>query len=466
MSKRNRMPRAKQPDLAAHVNFKLPILAGAVSALAIVVLGASAANVVLQGHIRINEHRQPASKVVMPATQENAQRASASQTPSGSLVDKYGPAAASPGVAAAIRQAAPAQTPDGAKQASDAYEALSHGTWKPSANPTIAIMSGVVPPYMPPQQAAFLAQRLPKLPVMRRSLSVEQMAGEPIDPQDAALATLGASRAEISAVNDRMLASYLRDRFGPVAVPPLHRGHNVPAMQSQMAYRSDHQGSIREMTDASGNIVWQGSYDPYGNVTTLQGSQMPDFMFQGMYYHPRSNTYLTLNRVYSPTLGRWLSRDPMGEEAGTNLYAFVGNDPINRTDPLGLQMGYHYGNWGGQGWANGSWTSEMSNFPRQGQSGWRAPINPRDWCYYYHDVCLHNAGRNPNAACRKSQRGDCDKKLADCLTGVANKYQTGPGNDIWEQITIFRGQPNATTDIYYGNNLQQYPLPSGAWPIH
>lgn len=39
---------------------------------------------------------------------------------------------------------------------------------------------------------------------------------------------------------------------------------------------------------------------------------------------------------YDPRMGRWLSRDPLGEQGGFNLYAYCGNDPVNRHDPLGL----------------------------------------------------------------------------------------------------------------------------------
>jgi RHS repeat-associated protein len=42
-------------------------------------------------------------------------------------------------------------------------------------------------------------------------------------------------------------------------------------------------------------------------------------------------------RYYLPKLGRWPSRDPIGEKGGVNLYGFVGNNGVNRTDYLGLK---------------------------------------------------------------------------------------------------------------------------------
>jgi hypothetical protein len=44
----------------------------------------------------------------------------------------------------------------------------------------------------------------------------------------------------------------------------------------------------------------------------------------------------TASAFYDPHIGRWVSRDPIGEHGGPNVYAFVGNDSVNKTDMLGL----------------------------------------------------------------------------------------------------------------------------------
>ena len=101
-------------------------------------------------------------------------------------------------------------------------------------------------------------------------------------------------------------------------------------------YTRDHLGSIREVTDSAGGVVARYDYDPYGNRVVLSGQMVADFGYTGHYHHAPSGLNLTLYRAYNPQPGRWLSRDPIGEAGGINLYGYVGNDPVSMVDPLGL----------------------------------------------------------------------------------------------------------------------------------
>jgi RHS repeat-associated protein len=100
-------------------------------------------------------------------------------------------------------------------------------------------------------------------------------------------------------------------------------------------FTRDHLGSVREMTDNTGAIRARYDYDPYGRRTKLQGDLDADFGYAGMYYHAASGLNLTYFRPYDADLGRWLSRDPLGEIIGLNLYDYVLNNPINWFDPYG-----------------------------------------------------------------------------------------------------------------------------------
>lgn len=118
-------------------------------------------------------------------------------------------------------------------------------------------------------------------------------------------------------------------------------------------YTRDHLGSIRELTDSSGNVRARYEYDPFGRRTKLAGDMESDFGFAGMFWSAEVNLFLTHFRAYDPQLGRWLSQDPLENAEiieGPNLYAYVENDPINMIDPLGL-LGAGGLHWTDEEWA-------------------------------------------------------------------------------------------------------------------
>jgi len=104
-------------------------------------------------------------------------------------------------------------------------------------------------------------------------------------------------------------------------------------------YTSDHLGSVREVCNSSGSIVARYSYDPYGRVTLVSGSNLATKQYTGDYYHAASGLNLTKYRAYDPNTGKWLSRDPKGENGGMNLYAYCHDKPIGLLDRLGLAAG-------------------------------------------------------------------------------------------------------------------------------
>jgi RHS repeat-associated protein len=107
--------------------------------------------------------------------------------------------------------------------------------------------------------------------------------------------------------------------------------------EARLFYTVDHLGSVRQLTDGQGSVTASFDYDPWGRMVRAGAEIDPALAFAGYRWHTPSGLALTHYRAYDPDLGRWLSRDPLGEEGEDNLYAYAGNDPVNRLDPLGLK---------------------------------------------------------------------------------------------------------------------------------
>lgn len=101
----------------------------------------------------------------------------------------------------------------------------------------------------------------------------------------------------------------------------------------------DGNGNVSQIVDGSDNsIVAVYHYDPYGNAIVASGPEARNnsFRFSTKYFDAETGLYYYGYRYYSPDLGRWLTRDPIAEDGGINLYCIAENDPINHIDSLGM----------------------------------------------------------------------------------------------------------------------------------
>ncbi len=101
---------------------------------------------------------------------------------------------------------------------------------------------------------------------------------------------------------------------------------------------ADANGNITAYVNTLGAIKGSIEYDSFGqHVATAGDIGYFPFRFSSKYYDGETGMYYYGHRYYSPVLGRWLSRDPIGERGGFNLYGFVGNRSINHIDIYGLE---------------------------------------------------------------------------------------------------------------------------------
>lgn len=91
------------------------------------------------------------------------------------------------------------------------------------------------------------------------------------------------------------------------------------------------------INQANGDTVAKFDCTPFGELKASSGDvNACPFRYQGKYHDAETGLSYFGLRYYSAKLGRWISRDPLGESGGFNLYGYCGNDPVNRWDYLGL----------------------------------------------------------------------------------------------------------------------------------
>ncbi len=101
-------------------------------------------------------------------------------------------------------------------------------------------------------------------------------------------------------------------------------------------YRTDANKNVVALTTSTAVAAWY-EYDPYGKVISSSGdfAETNPIRFSSEYADSETGLVYYNYRYYNPTIGRWLSKDPIAENGGVNLYNFVENNPVNAWDWLG-----------------------------------------------------------------------------------------------------------------------------------
>ena len=90
----------------------------------------------------------------------------------------------------------------------------------------------------------------------------------------------------------------------------------------------------------NGDIVAHYEYSPFGSLTKVSGDYADSnpLRFSSEYFDEETGLIYYNYRYYNPELGRWISRDPIEEQGGYNLYGMIGNNPLYGWDMLGYEL--------------------------------------------------------------------------------------------------------------------------------
>jgi RHS repeat-associated protein len=202
-------------------------------------------------------------------------------------------------------------------------------------------------------------------------------------------------------------------------------------------YHNDHLGTPQKLTDQSGAVVWSAVYSPYGKATIPLQLVTNNLRFAGQCYDAESGLHYNYHRYYDPKTGRYLTPDPIGLAGGVNPYVYVGNNPGNLIDLLGLWGEDVHSGIGNQRYGTFTWAQQegfsgaqarrlaLSNDAIDGGWGSWVPIFGLQSRHFnqgaygdFQDSRLFWARYEFNRAIEAHEKGECDIALSHIGRGL------------------------------------------------
>jgi RHS repeat-associated protein len=104
-------------------------------------------------------------------------------------------------------------------------------------------------------------------------------------------------------------------------------------------YEQDGLGSVSSLSNSAGALANTYAYDSYGKLLASTGTLANPFQYTGREFDSETGVYGYRARYYDPSIGRFLSEDPMRFSVDENFYRYVYNSPVGLSDPSGLDGG-------------------------------------------------------------------------------------------------------------------------------
>jgi RHS repeat-associated protein len=106
-------------------------------------------------------------------------------------------------------------------------------------------------------------------------------------------------------------------------------------------YLHDGLGTTRQLTDSVESVTVSYTYESFGNLIASTGTSENTYGFTGEQQFKEADGLVFLRaRYYDTSVGRFISRDPIGYKGGINIYSYVYNSPLMYVDPFGLAGSY------------------------------------------------------------------------------------------------------------------------------